>query len=210
MRRTISGLAAPLTALLLLAGCDGTAGVAEQVDDDAFATCVEDAGLSLEGVEDWSEAEERAFLSRPEALECVLSDVPEEEQARALERAFPDDEGDDEAADEARVAKTDALVGLVDARGSGERDRTVADVATLMNAFGWDGTDPWVGPRKQVALAMVRAESGAESYDAWLEDTGREDDYDGRIDFVQEQETEGTPLADEVRALADELESAQA
>jgi hypothetical protein len=39
---------------------------------------------------------------------------------------------------------------------------------------------------------------------------GREDDYEGRIDFVQEQETAGTPLADEVRALAGEIESTQA
>jgi hypothetical protein len=67
-----------------------------------------------------------------------------------------------------------------------------------------------VGPRKQVALAVVRADGGAAAYDEWLAATGREDDYEGRIDFVQEQETEGTPPADEVRALADDLRSAQA
>ncbi len=128
---------------------------------------------------------------------------------RVLERAFPDDEGGDEAADEARVAKTDALVALVTARGGVSRAKTVSDVATLMTAFGWDGTDPWVGPRKQVALAVVRADSGAESYEQWLADTGREDDYDGRIDFLQEQESAGTALADEVRSVADEIESAQ-
>ncbi len=89
MRRTISGLAAPLVATVLLAGCTGGAGVAEQTDDDAFAACVEDAGLSLDGAEDWSQQEEREFLSRPEALECVLSQVPEEEHAARAGARLP-------------------------------------------------------------------------------------------------------------------------
>ena len=210
MRRIVSGAAAAAL-LVLLAGCDdGGGGVAAMSDDSAFATCVEKAGLSLDGSDDWSVEQERELLSRPEALGCVLSDVPEDERADLLGRAFPDDSGTDEAADEARTAKTDALVAYVDSRADASRDETVADAAALMDAFGWDETDPWVGARKQVALAIVRAEGDAAQYDAWLSDTGREDDYEGRIDFVQEQETEGTPLADEVRALADELASAQA
>jgi hypothetical protein len=194
---------------VLLAACDGGGGVADQ-GDSAFADCVEQAGLSLEGSEDWSEAEERDFLSQPAALGCVVSDVPEDERADLLARAFPDDSGDDEAADEARVAKTDALVAYVSARADRPRDEVVDDAAVLMDAFGWGDVDPWVGARKQVALAVVRADGGAAAYDEWLADTGREDDYEGRIDFVQEQETEGTPLADEVRALAEDLRSAQA
>lgn len=210
MRRIVSGIAVAAL-LVLLSGCDDSGGgVAEQSDDSAFAGCVEKAGLSLEGSDDWSAEEERAFLSRPDALGCVLSDVPEDERADLLARAFPDDSGTDAAADEARTAKTDALVAYVGSREDASRDATVADAAALMDAFGWDETDPWVGARKQVALAIVRAEGDADQYDAWLSDTGREDDYEGRIDFVQEQETEGTPLADEVRALAAALESAQA
>lgn len=209
MRRGISGAILAAT-LVLLASCDGGGGVADQGDDSAFAGCVEEAGLSLDGSEDWSEAEEREFLSQPSALGCVVSDVPEDERADLLGRAFPDDSGDDEAADEARVAKTDALVAYVSARADRPRDEVVDDAAALMDAFGWGDVDPWVGARKQVALAVVRADGGAAAYDEWLADTGREDDYEGRIDFVQEQETEGTPLADEVRALADDLRSAQA
>lgn len=210
MRRIVSGAAAAAL-LVLLAGCDdGGGGVAALSDDSAFATCVEKAGLSLDGSDDWSAEQERELLSRPEALGCVLSDVPEDERADLLGRAFPDDAGTDQAADQARTAKTDALVAYVDSRADASRDETVADAAALMDAFGWDETDPWVGARKQVALAIVRAEGDAGQYDAWLSDTGRDDDYEGRIDFVQEQETEGTPLADEVRALADELASAQA
>lgn len=205
MRRSISGMAV----LVLMAGCTGGgAGVADQDSDSAFATCVERAGLSLDGAEDWSEAEEREFLAQPDALGCVVSDVPAGERADLLGHAFPDDEGTDEAADRARTAKTDALVAYVAARGAGAGP--VSEVAALMDAFGWDDLDPWTGPRKQVALAMVRADDGAGDYEQWLQVTGREDDYEGRIDFIQEQEAAGTPLADEVRALADRIESAQA
>jgi hypothetical protein len=211
VRRLISGATAAAL-LALVVGCDdgGGDGVAALADGSDFATCVEDAGLSLDGSADWSVEEEREFLSQPDALACVLTDVPEDEREDVLGRAFPDDSGTDEAADEARTAKTDALVAFVGARADVPREELVPQVATLMDAFGWDETDPWVGARKQVALAIVRAEGGADDYDAWLSETGREDDYEGRIDFVQEQETAGTPLADEVRALADDLESAQA
>jgi hypothetical protein len=210
VRRVISGVTAALL-LGLVAGCDdGGDGVAPLADGSDFARCVEDAGLSLEGAADWSVEEERELLSQPDALSCVLTDVPEDQRADVLGRAFPDDSGTDEAADEARTAKTDALVAYVGARADAPREEVVPEVAALMDAFGWDETDPWVGARKQVALAIVRAEGGAEAYDAWLSETGREDDYEGRIDFVQEQETEGTPLADEVRALAGEIESTQA
>lgn len=209
MRQLVSGLTATLAGLLLLAGCTSGGGVADQAADSDFAACVERAGLSLDGADDWSEQEERDFLSQPRALDCVVSDVPADDRADLLSRAFPDDSGSDEEAREKRAAKTDALVAFVTARmevGEGAREQTVADAAALMNAFGWDETDPWVGDRKQVALAITRAEGGAASYDEWLDDTGRDDDYAGRIDFVQEQETEGTPLAEEVRALAAELE----
>ena len=211
MRRVISGVTAALL-LGLVAGCvgGGDEGVAALGDDSAFASCVEKAGLSLEGASDWTADEEREFLSQPDALSCVLTDVPADRRGDVLARAFPDDSGTDAAADQARTAKTDALVVYVEARSDVPREEVVDQVATLMDAFGWDEPDPWVGARKQVALAIVRAEGGAEAYETWLADTGREDDYEGRIDFVQEQETEGTPLADEVRALAGELESAQA
>jgi hypothetical protein len=213
VRRFISGIAASgvLLASATLAGCDNgdDGGIASQGPDSAFGRCVDQAGLSLDGYEDWSAQEERELLSRPDALACVLSDVPADERDDLLGRAFPDDSGTDDAADEARTAKTDALVAYVAAKSDVPRDELVADVAALMDAFDWDETDPWVGARKQVALAIVRTDGGAEEYDAWLSDTGREDDYEGRIDFVQEQETEGTPLADEVRALADQIESAQ-
>jgi hypothetical protein len=213
VRRFISGIAA--SGLLLvsaaLAGCDNgdDGGVTTQGPDSAFGRCVDRAGLPLDGHEDWSPQEEREFLSQPDVLSCVLTDVPADERDDLLGRAFPDDAGTDDAADEARTAKTDALVAYVDAKSDVPRDELVADVAALMDAFDWDETDPWVGARKQVALAIVRAEGNAEEYDAWLSRTGRTDDYEGRIDFVQEQETEGTPLADEVRALTDQIESAQ-
>src|SRR5687768_16703332 len=135
MGRGISG-AILAAAFVLLAACDG-GGVAEQGDDSAFADCVEQAGLSLDGSEEWSEAEEREFLSQPAVLNCVVSDVPEDERADLLARVFPDDGGDDEAADEARVAKTEALVAYVSARADRPRDEVVADAAALMDAFGW-------------------------------------------------------------------------
>jgi hypothetical protein len=213
VRRFISGIAA--TGLVLVsvtrAGCDDGdgGGVATQGPDSDFGRCVDRAGLPLDGSEEWSAQEEREFLSQPDVLSCVLTDVPADERDDLLSRAFPDDSGTDDAADEARTAKTDALVAYVDARSDVPREQLVTDVAALMDAFGWDETDPWVGARKQVALAIVRVDGGAQEYDAWLSRTGRSDDYDGRIDFVQEQETEGTPLADEVRALADQIESAQ-
>jgi len=208
----ISGVAATgvLVSAALLAGCDDDDdGVRAQDADSDFGRCVDRAGQPLDGADDWSVAEEREFLGRPEVLSCVLTDVPAEDREDLVDRAFPDDSGTDDAADEARTAKTDALVAYVAERSDASRDGLVDDVAALMDAFDWDETDPWVGARKQVALAIVRAEGDAEEYDAWLADTGRTDDAEGRIDFVQEQEAEGTPLADEVRALADRIESAQ-
>lgn len=210
MRRFISGVAASgvLLMTVTLAGCDD-GGVATQGSDSAFGRCVARAGLSLDGYDDWSVQEEREFFSRPEALSCALTDVPADERGDLLHRAFPDDTGADDAADEARAAKTDALVTYVEAKSDIARHEVVADVAALMNAFGWDDHYEWLGPRKQVALAIVRAEGDADEYDTWLSRTGRADDYEGRIDFVQEQEVKGTPIGHEVRALADQIESAQ-
>lgn len=190
---------------VLLAAC-GTGSLADAGKD--FDACVEKAGLSLAEADDWSPARERRFLSRPEALACVVREVPAADRADLLSRAFPGDEGSDEASDRARVAKTDALVKYAEAHVR-DHDRVLTDLAALMDAFGWDDVGTWSGPRRQVALALLRARGEADAFDTWLSSTGRSDDYQGRIDFIQEQETKGTVLADQIRQLSADLVKAQ-
>ena len=206
-RRTTSLL--PALLLLLPAGCssDGSAAA----DNEQFATCVEDAGLSLDGASDWSQEQQREFFSDPSALDCAATTLSDDERADALADAFPSTDGMEQSDLDQRYAPVDALVGYVEDRvGELGRTEVVGRSAALLDAieFEPDGVD--VAAREQVALTVVRETEGIPDYEQWLEDNGVRDDYTGRAQYVIAAQREGTPVYDEIATVADELGEAGA
>ncbi len=207
-RRT--SLLLPALLLVLPAGCssDGPAAVA---DNEQFATCVEDAGLSLDGAADWSQEQQQEFFSDPSALDCAATTLSDDERADALAGAFPSTDGMEQADLDQRYAPVDALVGYVEDRiGELGKAEVVGRSGALLDAieFEPDGVDQ--AAREQVALTVVRETEGVPDYEQWLEDNGVQDDYTGRAQYVIAAERERTPVYEEIETVVDELGEAGA
>ena len=207
-RRTTSFL--PALLLALLAGCSSD-GPAEVADNEQFATCVEDAGLSLDGASGWSQEQQREFFSDPSALDCAATALSADERTEALAGAFPSTDGMEQADLDQRYAPVDALVGYVEDRiGELGKAEVVGRSGALIDAieFEPDGVDR--AAREQVALTVVRETEGVPDYEQWLEDNGVQDDYTGRAQYVIAAQRERTPVYEEIETLVGELREAGA
>lgn len=79
------GAAAGAVLVALLAGCEGAADATAAPE---FVSCVEEAGLSLSGQDEWEQSEWTEFFTRPEALTCAVDDLGQADRETALQEAF--------------------------------------------------------------------------------------------------------------------------
>ena len=191
---------------VLLAGCSG-GGADAAFDNDDFVSCIEDAGLSVDGSSDWSDDELRAFFSEPAALDCAATELSDGERSEALQAAFPATEDFDVTGLDQRFAPIDALVGYVraDIADLGETE-VVARAGRLIDAIEWEPEGTRTEAREQVALTVVRETEGVPDYNSWLDEHGVEDDYTGRAKYVTAAQQDGTPTAEKIDKVVQELE----
>ena len=177
---------------VLLAGCSG-GGADAAFDNDDFVSCIEDAGLSVDGSSDWSDDEMRAFFSEPAALDCAATELSDGERSEALQAAFPATEDFDETGLDQRFADL------------GETE-VVARAGRLIDAIEWEPEGTRTEAREQVALTVVRETEGVPDYNSWLDEHGVEDDYTGRAKYVTAAQQDGTPTAEKIDKVVQELE----
>ncbi|HET6628090.1 MAG TPA: hypothetical protein VFG63_17005 [Nocardioidaceae bacterium] len=195
------GAALSITALLLT-GCGGPAGIERERDNAALESCLAQADLSIEDSDEWSDDQERAFLSKPVALDCVLDEVgPGKSLDGAMHRAFGES-----SSDEVRTV----LTSFVAAREADARTQA-RDVGELLAALGSQGdAELGLGVRAPVAFAIHRVDEGTPpAYTSWLSQQHREDDPDSVVDFYQEQETQGSPLYRSLDAIENRIRAVQ-
>ena len=193
-----------IAGLLLLAGCSGPAGIETQTDNSALVACLDQAGLSLDGAEDWSATEERRFMSKPAVLDCAVSEMgPGESLDGAMRSAFED-------ASPTTVVKV--LTGFVRSRDVPVEDQA-EDVGHLLGALDPDEFDPGNATfpvRVQLAWEIYRRAKGSvPEYDRWLDEhpDGRATDETPDVPFLMDMETAaaGTPES-ELSVAVDDIE----
>lgn len=186
--RRISRVAALVLVAFALPGC--TSGLAAHAGTP-FTECLGEAGVPIGETASWTREQEREQLSDPEALACILSDLPADERRKVLGWAFPEVAADARVDEQAPVA--DAVAGFLEGASPGDAE-AIADAGELLVALGMTGAEP-EGVRHALAFELHR-DAGGPLYDAWREGLDLEDAFSARSRFVAEQLDLGGALAE--------------
>lgn len=171
---------------VLLAGCSSD-GISAVSDDDGFRSCVEGAGGSLDGSQDWDAKKQLAFWAEPGAIDCALDELDADQRRDAFAGAFPEPDDGEMSPDRvaewdvvgdwaARAADTLSLEGVVD-RGAVLLDSLwVADADERYAANGMAGA---------IVASAMHAEGELKGYDQYLQEHPDEhDSADLRVAYV--------------------------
>lgn len=181
---------------LALGACSG-AGVGAVAEDDAFASCVEDAGASLDGSDDWGVSEQQAFWTEPGTLDCAIDELDDDARADALEEAFFEDFSSDEGG---RVDQWEVIGRWAAATATDTSvDEAVQRAGPLLSSLWVADADDHTGANglaSVVASSAMYATGELPSYDVYLE--GAPDDAagaDSRVAYLNQSQG---PTDDEI------------
>jgi hypothetical protein len=195
---------------VLLAGCSSD-GVGAVADDDGFSSCVEKAGASLDGSEDWDEKEQLAFWGKTGTLDCALDELDGDQRTDALAGGFQD-LGDGDEGDALSAQRTV----LRDWAGRAGEERSPSDAARragLLLASLWVAgeDDPGAanGAKSLMAFSLYVGEDGQPTgFEDYLANhTGNVTDPNDQVlhfvDRMQEDSNKGEQQAQEWERLKD-------
>lgn len=219
-RATLAVSAAAVAVLLSACSSDGIGAVAE---DEAFSSCVSEAGASLEGSDDWGEKEQLAFWDEPATLDCALDELDDDQLEDALAGAFRDFDKSD--LDDPRAAQLAVLGHWASQAGADlEESDATRRAATLIDSLWVNQDDPDArasgnGMEQVLAFDLYVAYYGepAEFQDYLADDTGNVDDPNDQklyfIDRMRERSGEGERQSaewDRMSALIEAIEDTEA
>jgi hypothetical protein len=175
-----------MATVAVLAGCSSS-GIGAVADDDGFSTCVEDAGASLDGSEDWDQKAQLAFWAKPGTVDCALDELDTDQRRDALGGAFPEPDGGEVSPERlaewdvvgdwaARTAETMSLEGVVEQGAALLGSLWVADADEPYAANGMAGA---------IVASAMRAKGELDGYDRYLDEhPDEQDSADLRVAYV--------------------------
>lgn len=151
----VVGLVTTTAVVMSLSSCSSD-GVGTVADDDGFRACVEKAGASLTGSDDWDEKQQLAFWREPGTLDCALDELDDEQRENALAGAFTQLDKSDQGDDTARRAQQGVLGDWAAHAGEArERDDAVDRAGELLSTL-WvaDEDEPYAAHGMEMVMAF--------------------------------------------------------
>lgn len=181
-----TAIAGSLLGMALLASC--SSGVATAAEDDGFVRCVDDAGASLDGSDDWGAGAQLDFWAEPGTLDCALDELDDQARAEALAGAFREQYGEDDG-DDTRVEEWQVLGDWAALTAGGQSLETTLGRSEPLLGSLWSAEYDDIVPTNRMAAAVVtsamRATGELPSYERYLvEKPDAEDDVNLQVFFM--------------------------